>query len=380
MGGDTELDCFRDTVRKVIERKFRPHIDRWLQQGHVDRDAWIIAGECGLLCPSLPVEYGGGGGTFAHECVIVEELERAGLSMGFSIALHNTMVAPYILHYGTQEQRRRWLPAMANGQLVGAIAMTEPGAGSDLKAITTRAQRQGNIYRVTGQKTFITNGQLAELIILACKTDPAANDKGISLLAVEANLSPGFVRGAMISKIGLHMSDTSQLHFDAAEVPASNLLGGMEGTGFSILMRQLCQERLIIGVAAVAAMERAVTLASEHANTRRAFGVPLIHHQHVQFTLAECATETSVARAFIDQCIALHAAGALDKVAASMAKWWCTDRQCAVVDRCLQIFGGYGYTTDYPIGRMYMDARVQKIYGGTNEIMKMLIGRSLIAD
>jgi acyl-CoA dehydrogenase len=370
-----DLDIFRHTVRKVIEREFMPHYETWYIQGMVDRAAWRVAGEAGLLCPSMPAEYGGGGGSFAHDTVIIEELEYAGI-VGFSIGLHNAIVAPYVLHYGSEEQRRRWLPKFASGEYVGAIAMTEPGTGSDLQNVRTRAERTAEGYKISGQKTFITNGQLADLVLTVCKTDPSQGAKGISLIAVEADRA-GFRRGRNLEKIGHQASDTSELFFDDVEVPEGNLLGGSGGQGFYQLMQQLAQERLIIAIGAVCAMERALDLTLSYVKERTAFDKRIFDFQNTQFKLAECKTETVIARTFVDDCIEKHLAGQLDASTASMAKYWCAERQCAVIDQCLQFFGGYGYMTEYPIARMYADARVQKIYGGTNEIMKLLIARSL---
>jgi acyl-CoA dehydrogenase len=370
-----DLDIFRASARKLIEREFVPHFEKWHAQGMVDRAAWRLAGDAGLLCPSMPTEYGGAGGTFAHDTVIIEELEYAGV-VGFSIGLHNAIVAPYVLHYGTEAQRRRWLPKFASGEYVGAIAMTEPGTGSDLQNVRTRAERTTEGFRVSGQKTFITNGQLADLVLTVCKTDPGQGAKGISLVAVEATRD-GFRRGRNLDKIGLQASDTSELFYDDVEVPEDNLLGSAVGQGFYQLMQQLAQERLIIAIGAVAAMERAVELTLGYVKDRTAFGKRIFDFQNTQFKLAECKTETVVARKFVDDCLEQHLAGKFDAATASMAKYWCAERQCAVIDQCLQLFGGYGYMADYPIARMYTDARVQKIYGGTNEIMKLLIARSL---
>jgi acyl-CoA dehydrogenase len=371
-----ELEMFRASVRGLIRRHFTPELEAWLARGIVDREAWRIAGEAGLLCVSMPTEYGGGGGTFAHDCVIVEELEYAGFGIGFSVALHNAIVAPYIRDFGSEAQKARWLPAMARGEIVGAVAMTEPGAGSDLQAISTRAVRDGDTFRIDGQKTFISNGQLADLVLTVCTTEPGAGAKGLSLIGVEAD-APGFARGRKLDKIGLHMSDTSELFYEGAVVPADNLLGGTEGRGFAMLMHELPQERLVIAVGAVAAMERALALTLDYVRQRKAFGKTVADFQNSQFALAECRTEIAAARAFVDDCIRLHLEGALDAATASMAKLWCTERQGIVIDRCLQMFGGNGFMADYPIGRMFVDARVQRIYGGTSEIMKLLIARSL---
>lgn len=371
-----DLETFRDSVRKIIASEFEPHFSRWRRQGFVDRDAWNVAGEAGLLCPSFPEHYGGLGGTFAHETVIIEELEYSGIGIGFSLGLHNAIVSPYYLEYGTEEQKQRWLQGMASGKIVTAIAMTEPGTGSDLQSVRTTALEEGDDYRIDGQKVFITNGQTCDLVLVVCKTDPAGGGKGISLVAVDAS-TPGFVRGRNLEKIGLHASDTSELFFDGVVVPRANLLGGVPGRGFAQLMDSLAQERLVIAIGAAAAMERAVELATAYARERIAFGKPILDFQNTAFTLAECRTEATVCRTFVDHCIAARLDNALDPVLGSMAKYWCSERQGKVIDRCLQVFGGYGYMKEYPISQMYIDARVQRIYGGTNEIMKMLIARSL---
>lgn len=371
-----DLEIFRNSVRKLVEREFVPHYEKWHAQGVVDRAAWKVAGDAGLLCASIPTAYGGAGGSFAHDAVIIEELEYAGVGSGFNIGLHNAIVAPYILHYGSEDQRRRWLPKFASGDYVGAIAMTEPGTGSDLQNVRTKAERTGSGYRISGQKTFITNGQSADLVLTVCKTDPAQGAKGISLIAVEAD-RPGFRRGRNLDKIGRQASDTSELFYDDVEVPADNLLGGTGGQGFYQLMQQLAQERLIIAISAACAMERALELTLAYVKERSAFNQRIFDFQNTQFRLAECKTEAVIARLFVDDCIERHLKGKLDATTASMAKYWCSERQCAIVDACLKLFGGYGYMSEYPIARMYTDARVQKIFGGTNEIMKVLIARSL---
>ena len=366
-----EHDDLAELARAFFTKEVLPHAERLERQGHPDRDHYRRAGELGLLGLSVPEEYGGGGGDFTHEAVLLHEQTHTGEG-SLGLAVHSGIVTGYLTAYGTDEQKRRWLPGLCDGTLVGAIAMTEPGGGSDLQAIRTRADRDGDRYVVRGSKTFITNGALADLVILAVKTDTSQGAAGISLLVCDG----GFTRGRRLDKIGQHANDTAELFFDDLPVPAANLLGA-EGTGFVAMMRQLPQERLVIGVAAVAAMQRAVELATAYAKERTAFGKPLIGHQNTRMVLAECATRTRASRVFLDDCIARHLRGELDVATAAMAKSWLTDGQCEVVDRCLQIFGGYGYTTEYPIARMYADARVQKIYGGTNEIMKELIARAL---
>jgi acyl-CoA dehydrogenase len=366
-----EHDDLAELARAFFTKEVLPHAERLEQQGHPDRDHYRKAGELGLLGLSVPEQYGGGGGDFTHEAVLLHEQAHTGEG-SLGLAVHSGIVTGYLVAYGTDEQKRRWLPGLCDGSLVGAIGMTEPGGGSDLQAIRTRAERDGDHYVVNGSKTFITNGGVADLVILAVKTDPAQKAAGISLIVCDH----GFRRGRLLEKIGLHANDTAELFFDDVRVPAGNLLGA-EGTGFVAMMQQLPQERLVIGVGAVAAMQRAVELTVAYAKERTAFGKPLIGHQNTRMVLAECATRTRASRVFLDDCIARHLRGELDVATAAMAKSWLTEGQCEVVDRCLQIFGGYGYTTEYPIARMYADARVQKIYGGTNEIMKELVARAL---
>lgn len=371
-----DLDQLRQLARTFLEKESVPNHERWAAQKQVDREFWTKAGGLGLLCVSVPEEYGGGGGTFAHEAVLLEEQARAGDS-AWGNSVHSGIVAHYILAYGTEEQKHRWLPKLASGEYVGAIAMSEPGGGSDLQNIKTRAIRRGDEYVIDGSKTFITNGAQAELVIVVAKTDPAQGATGISLLVVEAPLTSGFRRGRVLDKIGLKGQDTAELFFDDVRVPADNLLGASEGQGFIQLMQQLPQERLIIAVASVAGIEAAVELTVDYVKDRTAFGRELIKFQNTRFKLAECATEARVTRAFVDECIQAHLKGELDVPTAAMAKWWSTERLCVVVDECVQLFGGYGYMTEYPIARAWADARVQKIYGGTNEIMKEIIARSL---
>ncbi len=365
----------RDAASRYLESEFVPQLENWIEQGMVDREAWNQAGEAGLLCASVPEKYGGAGGTFAHEAVIIEEMEYAGLGLNFAAVVHSTIVAHYILAYGTEEQKNRWLPKMVSGEMVGAIAMTEPGTGSDLQAVRTSADKEGDEWIINGQKTFISNGQLCDLVIVVCKTSRDAGAKGISLIVVECD-SAGFSRGRNLSKIGAKASDTSETFFDNVRVPAGNLLGE-EGTGFVQLMQQLPQERLGLALGAVAAMEKAVALTAEYVKERKVFGAPLIELQNTKFVLAECKTEATIARVFIDECIERHLRGELDNETTAMGKWWCTERQNVVVSKCLQLFGGYGYMTEYPISRMFTDARVQMIYGGANEIMKEIIGRGI---
>ncbi|MGX6606807.1 acyl-CoA dehydrogenase family protein [Micromonosporaceae bacterium Da 78-11] len=371
-----EHDDLAELSRAFFTDEVLPHAGRLEKQGHPDREHYRRAGELGLLGLSVPEEFGGGGGDFTHEAVLLHEQTMVGEG-SLGLAVHSGIVTGYLTHYGTEEQKRRWLPGLCRGDLVGAIAMTEPDGGSDLQAMRTSAVRDGDDYLVSGAKTFITNGGVADLIICAVKTDPSQGAAGISLLVCEVTGDPpGFRRGRLLDKIGLHSNDTAELFFDDFRVPVADRLGD-EGAGFVLMMRQLPQERLVIGVGAVAAMQRAVELAVAYAKERTAFGKPLIGHQNTRMVLAECATRTRASRVFVDDCIARHTRGELDVATAAMAKSWLTEGQCEVVDRCLQIFGGYGYTTEYPIARMYADARVQKIYGGTNEIMKELIARAL---
>jgi acyl-CoA dehydrogenase len=371
-----DLDLLRQLARTFLEKEATPNQERWAAQKHVDREFWNKAGEVGLLCLSIPEEYGGGGGTFAHEAVLLEEQARAGDS-SWGNSVHSGIVAHYLLAYGSEEQKQRWLPQLASGRMVGAIAMSEPGAGSDLQGVKTKAIRDGDHYVVNGSKTFITNGSQTDLVIVVAKTNPAEGAAGISLIVVETADAPGFRRGRVLDKVGLKGQDTAELFFDDVRVPVANLLGPAEGQGFIQLMQQLPQERLIIAVASVAGIEAAVDLTLEYVKERTAFGRELIKFQNTKFTLAECATEAAVTRAFVDDCVGQHLEGELDVPTAAMAKWWSTERLCRVVDECVQLFGGYGYMTEYPIARAWADARVQKIYGGTNEIMKEIIARSL---
>jgi acyl-CoA dehydrogenase len=371
-----DLVLLEEQARKFFAAEFVPHIEQWRADGIMDRAMWAKAGEAGLLCASMPEEYGGAGGTFAHEAVINRAIALAGLDC-FGAPLHSGIVAPYILRYGTEEQKRRWLPRLATGELVGAIAMSEPGTGSDLQGVRSTAKRSGNGYVLDGSKTFITNGQHANLIIVVAKTDPKQGAKGISLMVVESDDASGFRRGRKLDKLGLDWADTSELFFEEVGLPAEALLGSEEGQGFVQLMNELPQERLIVATAAVAMMERALALTIDYVKQRKAFGKPIVEFQNTQFELAECKTEATIGKVFHDHCVERHIAGQLDTATASMAKYWLTDLQNKIVDRCLQLFGGYGYMEEYPIARMYRDARVQRIYAGTNEIMKLLIARSL---
>jgi acyl-CoA dehydrogenase len=371
-----DLVLLEEQARRFFAAEFVPHLERWSQDGIMDRAMWTKAGEAGLLCATMPEQYGGAGGTFAHEAVINREIALAGLDC-FGAPLHSGIVAPYILHYGSEEQKQRWLPRLATGELVGAIAMTEPGTGSDLQGVRASARRSGNGYVLNGSKTFITNGQHANLVIVVAKTDPKQGAKGVSLMVVETDDAPGFRRGRKLKKLGMDWADTSELFFEDVNLPAESLLGSEEGQGFAQLMTELPQERLIVATSAVAMMERALHLTVDYVKARKAFGKAILEFQNTQFELAECKTEATIGKVFLDHCIERHIAGQLDTTTASMAKYWLTDLQNKIVDRCLQLFGGYGYMDEYPISRMYRDARVQRIYAGTNEIMKLLIARSL---
>jgi acyl-CoA dehydrogenase len=370
-----DVRMFRDTVRLFVEKEFLPHQARWREARQPEREAWTAAGRAGLLLADLPQEYGGGGGTFAHEAVVLEELARAGVHFGCAI---QSTVAHYILGYGTEGQKRSWLPKLARAERVAAIAMTEPGAGSDLQAIKTLARRDGEHYVVSGSKTFITNGSHADFVCLAVKTDPRlAGMRGISLLAVETRGLAGYRVGRALEKVGMHGQDTCELFFDEVRVPAANLLGGVEGRGFAQMMEQLPYERLQIAVGAVASAEQAVALTTRYVKDRKAFGKPLFEQQNTRFKLAECRAQAHVGRVFLDGCIARFLAGSLDEASTAIAKYWLTEMQCRIIDECLQLHGGYGYMSEFPIARMWADSRVQRIYAGSNEIMKELIAWSL---
>ncbi|MDA9444572.1 acyl-CoA dehydrogenase [Bradyrhizobium sp. CCBAU 51745] len=366
---------FRKTAHEFIAKEFLSRQAQWDEQGRPDREAWRKAGRVGLLLPDVPEEYGGAGGTFAHEAVVIEELARAGIHSGFGV---QSIVAHYILAYGNEEQRRRWLPGMAAGELIGAIGMTEPNAGSDVQAIKTTARREGDEYIVNGSKTFITNGSQTNLLCLAVRTGGAApGPRALSLLVLETNDLAGYRVGRSLHKIGRHSQDTTELFFDDVRVPARNLLGPSEGRGLFQMMDQLSYERLSIAVSAVAAAESAVDLTTRYVKERNAFGKPLIDLQNTRFKLAECKTDVHIGRIFVDKCIQQFIAGRLDSITAAMVKYWLTECQCRVIDECVQLHGGYGYMQEYPIARMWVDSRIQKIYAGSNEIMKEIVGSSL---
>ncbi|WP_280248843.1 acyl-CoA dehydrogenase family protein [Nocardia abscessus] len=374
---DDEVEAVRDLARTFFEKEVVPHEEKFVAQGHPDRALYNRAGELGLLCPAISAEYGGGGGTFAHEAAIIEEQARAGDgSMG--IPVHSSIIAPYLYEFGSEELKRRVLPKAASGEIVLSIGMTEPGTGSDLQNIKTRAVREGDEYVITGSKIFITNGWLCDGIIIAAKTDPAKGAAGVSLIFAEVgDDTPGFERGRILNKIGGKAQDTAELFFDGLRVPASNLLGDAEGQGFYQMMQMLAQERLVTAIIAVAMMEQAVQLTVDYTKGREAFGKPLFAMQNTKFELAECATIAKVSRTFLDDCITKHLRGELDIPSAAMSKYWLTDQLGIVVDRCLQLFGGYGYMTEYPISQLYTGARVLRILAGSNEVMKDLIARSL---
>ena len=371
-----DVILLQDSVRKVLEKEFLPLRERWEDERIVNREAWLQAGKYGLLCPSIPEEFGGGGGNKAHDAMLAQEVERVGLGGGFGVGIGtHCMVAHYILEYASEERRNLWLPKMASGELIGAVAMTEPGTGSDLKAVRTKATKVPGGYRVNGQKIFISNGQNADLIVTVCRTGEDGS-RGISLLVVEAG-ADGFRRGRNLKKIGLPAQDTSELFFDDVFVPEENLLGGEEGKGFYQLMYQLLWERMLCTLGAVVSMELAVEYTTEYVKTRKVFGQSVMDFQNTQFKLAECKTQAHVSRVFVDQLMQQLLNGKLDGTTSAMAKWWTTDTQFKVLDECLQLHGGYGYMTEYPIARLWRDARVLRIWAGTNEIMKMIVARDL---
>ena len=371
-------EAFRDSFRRFIDKEITPFHDGWEEQGYVAREVWNQAGDNGFLCATMPEAYGGAGADKLYSVIQMEELARAGAS-GIGYSLHSEIVAPYILHYGTEAQKKKYLPQLASGEMVGAIAMSEPAAGSDLQGVKTSAiQQPDGSYLLNGSKTFITNGWHADLVVVVAKTNPAAGAKGTSLLLIERGM-PGFEKGKRLKKLGLKAQDTSELFFDNVPVPPENLLGGeaYENKGFICLMEQLPWERLQIAITAVASAQAAIDWTVAYVKERKVFGQPVASFQNTRFTLAELQTEVQVARVFVDKCTELVMLDKLDTATASMAKYWTTDLQCKVMDECVQLFGGYGYMWEYPITRAYADARVQRIYGGTNEIMKEVITRSM---
>lgn len=369
-----EHELYRDTVRRFVESELVPHHDAWEKAGIVPRETWRKAGEVGLLCPSIPEEYGGFGGDWLYNVIVIEELWRHGLS-GPGFMVHSDLCAPYILAWGSEELKRHYLPRMVTGEVIGAIAMTEPGAGSDLKGIRTRALRDGDDYLIDGQKVYISNGQLADIVVTACKTDPAEGARGVSLIAVPTD-TPGFERGRNLDKIGMKAQDTSELFYSGVRVPANHLLG-KEGRGFAMLMTKLAQERLAQAVRSIVVCEQAIRWTVDYTRDRKAFGGTIADFQNTQFTLAALEAETTAARVFTDWCIKRFLDGALSDVDAAKVKLIVTDLHCKAVDQCLQFFGGYGYMTEYPIARAYVDARVTRIAGGAAEVMKQIIGRDL---
>lgn len=373
-----ELEMLRDAAHRFFEAEFVPHEERWAKDLLMDRDAWNKAGAMGLLCASIPEEYGGGGGTLAHDIVIFSEQSRS-LIGSFSNTVHSGIVAHYLLHYGTEAQKRRWLPKMATGEYVGAIAMSEPDAGSDLQSIKTRARKDGDHYVIDGSKTFITNGYHADLVFVVAKTDAEAKgSRGTSIIIVETGDLVGFQRGKVLEKLGNKGSDTTELFFDQVRVPRENLLGTEEGQGFPQLMAQLPAERLYIAMNAVAQMERAVEMTADYVKARKVFGRPLSEMQNTRFKLAECQTKAHIARVFLDNCLVRALSDELSNEDAAMAKWWATQTCNEIVYECLQLHGGNGFILDYPIARLYANARVGPIYGGSNEIMKEIIARNLL--
>ncbi len=370
---DADIEAFRDQARRYIERELVPHMDAWRRQGFIPREVWRPFAELGFLLPELPEAYGGAGANLAYQLVVQDELARA--EVPANTAVHSIAVH-YILDYGTEAQKQRWLPKLVSGELFAGIALTEPGCGSDLKALRTKAVKQGDQYVIDGAKTFITNGYIANLLVVAVRTGGAGSG-GVSLMVLETENLPGFRVGRRLEKLGQHASDTAELFFDGVRVDADQLLGEQEGLGFRQLMSQLPYERLLLAVPAAAVIEKAVELTVDYTRNRKAFGQSVFDFQNTRFKLAECATLAHVVRSFVNDCVQRMLDGTLDNEAAYMAKWWCTEQQGKVTDECLQLFGGYGYMAEYPIARLYADARIQRIYGGTTEIMKDLIARRL---
>ncbi|MFR9805034.1 acyl-CoA dehydrogenase family protein [Pseudonocardia sp. RS010] len=372
-----EHDLYRDTVRRFIADEVLPHYAEWEEAGIVPRDVWLAAGKIGLLCPSVPEEYGGGGGDFLYHAVMIEEMARVG-AVAPTFYLQSDIIAPYLVHFGTEEQKRRWLPRMLSGEVVTAVGMSEPSGGSDLQNLRTTARREGDEYVVNGQKVFITNGHTADLLVLACRTNDTPGGRGVSLLLVETD-TPGFQRGRKLDKIGCRAQDTAELFFSDMRVPAANLLGE-EGRGFVHLMTELAQERLVQAVRAVSSAEAALQWTIDYCRDRDMFGKTLADFQNTQFVLAQLHSDTLAQRVLVDRCLELHVRGELDAVDAAKVKMTTTQLQGRVMDECLQLFGGWGYMTEYPIARAFVDARMTRIGGGSIEVMKHIIGRALVKD
>ncbi len=373
---DADLEGFRSTVKKFLDKEAVPYHAQWEKDGQVSREVWTKAGEMGFLCPTAPEAYGGLGCDFRYSAVLIEEVARAGCS-GIGWSLHSDIIMPYILNWGTEAQKQHYIPKLISGEMIGAIAMTEPGAGSDLQGVKTTAIKKGDHYVLNGSKTFITNGQMADLVIVVAKTNPAEGAKGTSLFLVEAG-TEGFEKGSNLEKVGMKAQDTSELFFNDVKIPADNLLGSAEGMGFIALMQELPQERLIVGLGAVAACEAALELTKEYVKERTAFGKSIAKFQNTRFKMAEMHADTTAMRVFVDRCLELHLEKKLDIPTAAMMKQISTDLQCRVMDECVQLHGGYGYMWEYPIARAWADSRVQKIYAGTNEIMKEIVARAIL--
>ena len=374
---DADLELFRDNFRRFLAENIKPHYEQWEKEGLMPRSVWSQLGENGFLCVDMPEEYGGYGVPTNYSFMLVEETARAGFcALSTAISCHSEIAAPYILHIGTEEQKQHWIPRMVSGEVVGAIGMTEPGAGSDLQSMRTSAILQGDHYVLNGSKTFISNGQHADLVILAAKTDPTARAKGVSLLLIDAHLE-GFNKGTNLDKIGLHSQDTSELFFDNVKVPANQLLGSA-GQGFAYLMDNLPRERLAIGITAIGAILGSIDITTQYVNERQAFGAPIAKLQNTRFVLAQAKIDALATAAFVNECTEQYMQGKLDVPTAAAVKAYTTDMQCKIADSLLQLFGGYGYMTEYPISRFFVDARIQRIYGGTNEIMKEIVAREML--